>query len=156
MNIPLGSVCSDKATGYTGTVCSKTEMLNGNVQYSVIPPAKKDSTDYPAGISLDGAQLEVVEAGVSEIAGKPNLVALQIGEKAKDIITGMSGIVFSKTTFLNGCVYFTMSIKDKDKDPAELFLPVERLERAGVGIIEKLKKAVKPTGGPATAVRHAC
>lgn len=154
--IKLGSTCIDKATGYTGVAVSKVELLNGNVQYAIVPKAKPDSGDYPAGINLDGDQLSVVDEGISADAKPAAKTDLQVGEKVKDLITGMSGIIIHKTTFFNGCVYFTVSVKDTKKDPAELFLSVERLERVSSGILPKLTKAKKPTGGPSVPMRRAC
>lgn len=156
--IKLGSTCVDKATGYTGVAVSKVEMLNGNVQYAIIPKAKPGSGDYPAGINLDGDQLSVVDAGISDDAKPEVKTDLKVGEKVKDVITGMSGIIIHKTTFFNGCVYFTVAVKDAKKDPADLFLSVERLERVSSGILAKLTKtkASKPTGGPSVPMRRAC
>ena len=79
-----------------------------------------------------------------------------INEKVKDLVTGLSGIVTSKTTFLNGCVYFMVSSKDESKKVVEMFVGSERVERQGSGIISKLFKSKKPTGGPATRVMKAC
>ena len=154
--IKLGSTCVDKATGYTGVAVSKVELLNGNVQYAIVPKANPDSGDYPAGINLDGDQLSVVDEGISADAKPAAKTDLQVGEKVKDLITGMSGIIIRKTTFFNGCVYFTVSVKDTKKDPAELFHSVERLERVSSGILPKLTKAKKPTGGPSVPMRRAC
>lgn len=154
--IKLGSTCTDKATGYTGVAVSKVELLNGNVQYAIVPKAKPDSGDYPAGINLDADQLAVVDEGISADAKCAASTDLKVGEKVKDLVTGMSGIIIHKTTFLNGCVYFTVSVKDVKKDPTELFLPVERVERVSSGILPKLTKAKKPTGGPSVPMRRAC
>jgi hypothetical protein len=156
MDIKLGSTAVDKATGYKGIITAKVEMMNGNVQYSVIPKAKVGVGEYPAGIQLDGAQLDIVDDGISNVAVAPPTVNVKIGEKVKDIVTGMSGIVTSKTTFLNGCVYFIVSAKDESKKVVELFIGSERAERQGSGIVDKLLKTKKPTGGPATRVMRAC
>lgn len=95
--IKLGSTCIDKATGYKGIATAKVEFLNGNVQYSIVPKAKAGA-DYPNGISLDGAQLDVADPGISDVSVTPKQTDIMIGEKVKDIISGLSGIVVNKTT----------------------------------------------------------
>jgi len=152
--IKLGSTVVDKATGYKGVVTAQVEMLNGNVQYSIVPKAKAGVGTYPEGIQLDGAQLEVIDEGISGVAAKPKTSEIKLGEKVKDIVTGLSGIVTSKTTFLNGCLYFMVSTKSDKKD-LEMFIPLERTERQGVGISAKLK-VTGGTGGPATRAMRAC
>ena len=153
--IKLGSTVVDKATGYKGVTNAKVEMMNGNVQYSIIPKAKVGVGEYPAGIQLDAAQLEIVDAGISDIAVAPKTVNIKIGEKVKDIVTGLSGIVTSKTTFLNGCIYFMVSVKDAAKKDMEMFISSERADRQSAGISAKLTTSAKPTGGPATRVMRA-
>jgi hypothetical protein len=156
-DIKLGSVVTDMATGYTGTVTGRVEFLNGNIQYSVIPKAKAGVGEYPAGVNLDGAQLKVTGKGISDTEVLPQPTNIKLGEKIKDIITGMSGIVTSKTVFLNGCVYFLVSSIDPVKKiPLEMFISLERVERVSSGVTAKLAKAEKPTGGPATRVMRAC
>jgi hypothetical protein len=155
--IKLGSTAVDKASGYKGVITAKVEMINGNVQYAIVPKAKVGVGEYPAGVQLDDAQLDIVDEGISDTAATPMTSDIKIGEKVKDLVTGLSGIVTSKTTFLNGCLYLMVSVKSSEKKDVEIFIPVERAERQGPGISAKLI-ANKPThtGGPATRLMRAC
>ena len=50
---------------------------------------------------------------------------VDLGDKAKDIISGFTGIVNSKTCWLNGCVRVGIAPEELDKDgklrPSEVF-----------------------------------
>lgn len=57
--IKLGDKVRCKHTGYIGIAIARTEFINGCIQYSVVPPAKKN--EYPKeDISIDETSLEVI------------------------------------------------------------------------------------------------
>jgi hypothetical protein len=60
MKIKLGDQVKDKITGFIGTVVSRTEFLNGCIQYEVVPKCKKGENKIPEGINVDEQSLEVV------------------------------------------------------------------------------------------------
>lgn len=66
MEIPLGSKVKDITTGFTGHVTSRTEQLNGCVQYYVEPVVDKKTNEIPKGYSIDVESLEVLPGGVAE------------------------------------------------------------------------------------------
>ena len=64
--IKLGDKVECKITGFVGTVVSKTEFLNGCIQFGVLPRiTKKSRSDkeglMPEEISIDSQSLEVIK-----------------------------------------------------------------------------------------------
>lgn len=72
---------------------------------------------------------------------------LNLGDKVRDRVTGLEGILTGKTFWLNGCVRGVIQGRvDKDgKVPQSEGVDIEQLElvEAGACTIEK-----EPTGGP--------
>ena len=56
----LGSVVKDRVSGLVGTATSRTEYMNGCVQYAVQTKHIKGATEIPSW-NIDEAQLELVE-----------------------------------------------------------------------------------------------
>lgn len=60
MKIKLGSKVKCKVTGFSGTVTSRAEHLNGCNRYSVQPSVDKDMK-LPDCYWIDEVQLEIIE-----------------------------------------------------------------------------------------------
>lgn len=58
--INLGETVKDKVSGLVGITTSRTEFLNGCVQYAVMPKIKKGGTEIPCW-NIDQGQLEVIK-----------------------------------------------------------------------------------------------
>ncbi len=58
--IKLGDKVRCKHSGFTGVATSKTEFINGCIQYDVIPKVGKDNK-IPEGLSIDSQSLEVID-----------------------------------------------------------------------------------------------
>ncbi len=69
--IKLGDKVRDTISGLVGTAVSRTEYLNGCVQYGVQPKFKKDGTELPTW-NIDGEQLEVVGKKKIKTKREPN------------------------------------------------------------------------------------
>jgi hypothetical protein len=146
----------DKVSGFIGTADVCTEFLTGNVQYSLVPPINPtDKVEAGKPKVFDSYQLEHIADHLEPIA-PPENTGIVLGEKVKDIVSGVTGIATLKSTFLNGCVYYTVvpDVTDSPKDLSEMFFEYVRLKRMGAGVapaIAKRKEAgtIKPTGGPA-------
>ncbi len=54
----LGEEVEDKVTGFTGTVTSRSEFLNGCIQYGVMPKMKKGENKKPSAELFDEAQIK--------------------------------------------------------------------------------------------------
>ena len=57
--VELGSTVKDKISGVVGVAVSRTEYLNGCVQYAVMPKVKKGATEMPSW-NIDEECLEVI------------------------------------------------------------------------------------------------
>lgn len=74
----LGEKLRDRVTGFEGIATSRTEYLNGCVQYVLTPKIKKGETKYPTGVDLDEENLVRVSAGVT-----PKLKSVRTGGPAR-------------------------------------------------------------------------
>lgn len=63
-DIKLGDKVRDKITGVTGIATSRTEFLNGCIQYEITRRVKKGeslTSDSIQGINVDEQQIEVIK-----------------------------------------------------------------------------------------------
>ncbi len=155
-SIRLGATVRDLATNFTGIVESRVDQMNGNVQYSVQPKIGDGmkSGEYPSGMSIDVHMLEFIDAGLSDRVTAPGHITIQLGDKVKDIVTGMNGVAISRVTFMNGCIYYNVQEpQNMDKQtgittvPDPVFLMQARLE------VLKPEVAKVPVSAPTTGGR---
>lgn len=83
-------------------------------------------------------------------------MAIKIGDRARDTITGYEGIVVARTEWLNKCIRLTIQTEElKDGKPIENYTFDEEqvaLVRAGAHVSQKPAQTGGPTPEPA---RHA-
>lgn len=147
--IKLGQRCRDRITGFTGIATSKNEQFGGAPQYCLQPPKDEKESFIPDGKVIDSPQLVFVDDGVSDsTAPADGSVTLVVGVRAKDRVSGLSGILTEKVTFLNGCVYFVLTCEDaknREGKPVTQFLPHKRYEKIDDGLLA----IAAPEGRPA-------
>ena len=68
--IELGDTVVDKVSGLEGTAVSRTEYLNGCVNYGVMPKLKKGATEMPSW-NIDEDQLRVVKKKAVKVKKTP-------------------------------------------------------------------------------------
>ena len=81
---------------------------------------------------------------------------IKLGIKVKDIVSGLTGIVIAKITYLNGCTQYAVrpKIKKGENEIGEsLYIDEEQLVVVGDGIL-KIKK-VTNTGGQKDKIKPA-
>jgi hypothetical protein len=106
-DIRLGMVVRDPGTGLTGIASLKAELMSGSIQYAVQPEG--DGKTMPEAMFCDDFLLEYVGIGVSKRTPTPDENAtFRLGEELKDTVTGFQGIAIDRTTYLNGCVHYTV------------------------------------------------
>lgn len=154
--IKLGSTVECVVSGIKGIAVSVTEVLNGNLRY-VVQPRSDDPTKHPEAWEVDQQSLMVVDEGHSGLATKAPSFDIQVGDEVNDMPSGFAGTAISKTTHMNGCVYFSVVPKHREQAvlqdaPPASYLAAERLERTGPGLNKTVTSApVKTsTGGPST------
>ena len=67
--IKLGDKVRDKITGFTGIATSKTEFINGSIQYLVAPKVGKDNKMIEE-IAIDEGSLEVISVKRKKVVKK--------------------------------------------------------------------------------------
>lgn len=165
-DIKLGMKVRDPATGLVGLASMRSALLSGTVQYAIVPQG--DGATVPEGYFVDDFMLEYVDDGVSKRTPPiDDSVTVRLGEKLKDTVTGMVGIATDSTTYLNGCVHFTLTPEVKKGEvKGSHHFDHKRLKKVGEGLVGVLtpkptKAAPKPeisrsrTGGPMRSAREA-
>jgi hypothetical protein len=74
-------------------------------------------------------------------------MAIKLGDKAKDMISGFTGIVTGEFNYLNGCVRLQLDPSKLDKDGKRqegCIFDIEQLELVKAGV----HKVKSPSGGP--------
>ena len=72
---------------------------------------------------------------------------IKLGGKAKDVVTGFTGVVTCIAEYLTGCTQVLLTPQKLNKDgtrPSEEWFDIERIQLLASGV--KLPKS--PTGGP--------
>lgn len=132
VNHRLGVLARDTVTGFEGVVTVRVEMLNGNVQFLLQPKGKKDA--IADGKCIDFHLLEEIGAGVADkLPPIDQSATIKLGQRVRDRVSGLTGIVTEKTTFQNGCVYFAIQAhanrsKLLGEIPGSINFPHQRLE----------------------------
>lgn len=121
----LGMLGRDRVTGLEGILTVRVNMLSGNEQFNIQPRCDPGAASIPEGQSVDVHMIEVIGLGVSENLTPIAESEILLGQKVQDIVSGFTGVVTEKLTFLNGCVYFSVLPKipqvDNEKVKIELF-----------------------------------
>lgn len=159
MKFKLGILMKDPVTGVQGIAISYSEVLSGTVQYGIRFPKKDGEEKYPDAVYLDEHLLEEAGPGISHLALPPQTgIPVNLGDEARDTITGIRGVVIERVDFLNNCVFFTIQPKAKfwqRQKPEELFVDFKRLR-----VLKHAKTVAAPmthtavpqrTGGPERA-----
>lgn len=133
----LGYEATDKITGLEGVITAKALFLYGPTRYELLPTKLQDKRPADS-VWLDEGRIEQGKKRVIEVPPVP--ITVQLGDKAKDTLTGFEGIVSGVFVFANGCVRVEITpkaLKDgKPIDPAvfdeQRLLPkASKAERGG-------------------------
>lgn len=127
----LGLEAKDIVTGFAGVIVSQHEYLHGCTRYA-LEPRKLDKDGKPIESAVfDVHRIQVMKAKNIGIKTVPEASPAQLGNKAKDIVTGFEGIVSAKHLYIGGDVMVTLEStslnKDKDEIKSKLF-PAKRIE----------------------------
>lgn len=149
--ITLGNTCREITTDIEGVAVSKTEYMTGNVQFVLQQKPKADGA-FIEPVGYDAHQLDYVNAGIAaRVTAAPTDTGIVLGQKVRDLVTDFAGIAVRKTTFMNGCIYYTVQGKIDDKDVArEDFLEYKRLKVVSQGVVAEIAKRVEKSGPTAT------
>lgn len=154
-NIALGLMVRDKVTGFVGVADNRAEFMHGCTRYYIQPQINRDGA-VPEGALFDEPQIEIIQpvnAVVPEPVEPP--VRCAMGQKVRDPITSIEGIVCGRAVYLNGCsrVYVVPKMNDRGIS-LEYWTDEERVEIVGANLLLVAKPEISEppkerTGGPA-------
>lgn len=149
-NINLGDEVRDVVTGFQGIAVARTAYLHGIDQIGVQPPCDKDGK-IPESFNIDESSLKLIfsQRIKGGAATDDSQISVELGDRVKDPVSGLEGVVTKFTRFLNGCSVLGVNsgLDDKGNPRETFYFPGPRLE--------KLEEAVHPkseskAGGPMT------
>ena len=131
--VELGDRAKDAITGLGGIVSAITNFLYGCRRIAIQPESSKDGK-IPEMFVVDEPQTIVVKKGV-HVATDPGPVLVELGDRVKDKISGLSGIAVGISQFVHGKRRIGIQPEmAKDGKPADTFVVDEPL-------LEVVKKA---------------
>jgi len=110
MHIPegflRGQTVRDRVTGFTGVLVSFAELANGSVHAQLQPKMKEGEASIPDLVSMDFFTLEVVDnALVGIMPPVEGSFAVNLGDRVRDRVTGLTGVVSERVVQQNGCLF---------------------------------------------------
>jgi hypothetical protein len=168
----LGNIVRDVTTGFTGTAFQYVELLTGSTQLAIQPLLKEGETHVlnaegiPPAMNVDVDLLDYISDGIISRVKPAAPQDIRLGDEVEDNVTGLKGIVITRVTFINGCVYYHVQPRqnEKQKKDAEFsgpsFFPSVRLKTVSSGVAEQMAPvltmpAEKRPGGPSTKATRA-
>lgn len=149
MRIPLGTVVTDKVTGFVGIAENRATFLYGCDRYCVQPRVDKDGK-VPENQMIDEPQLEVVagEKVVMIPVSEPEAL-VEMGQLVFDPVKDLEGTVMGRAVYLNGCARIFIQPKQKGEKERKSWWVDEPQVKSRNSFIKKVKKEEKKRGGPA-------
>jgi hypothetical protein len=155
--IELGCVAREKITGFKGVVIGHVRWLT-NCDRFVLQPrdlkedgTRQDSSSFDVG-TLEWAE-DAIDVRVHPVARSK--VPVDLGDEVMDNVTGIRGIVYAQTTWLEGCVTCDVQPKGLDKDGQ----PFKRIgfDERSLLLVKRASPTPEPvkTGGPRPETRRA-
>ena len=163
----LGHLVRDITSGFTGIAIQQVEMISGTVQLGVQPQLEDGKTTtgtpegIPAALSIDLAQLDYVGPGIADRVTPAGPEKIALGNTVEDMASGLVGCAVSRSTFINGCVYYHVQPRQTEKQKKEgtftdhAFIASPRLQVIDQGIAPKMahtqtEPVTRRPGGPTT------
>jgi len=103
----LGKTVRDRISGVTGIADQYIEKLSCASQYAIQPLG--DGKTLPDSWAFDVINLEVVDGPTIDVVPADASVVVKLGDKVRDVIVGTEGVAVKRATYINGCVFFTVS-----------------------------------------------
>lgn len=146
MKIELGQKVKCIVTGLEGITTCRGDYLSGVSRWEVQPPKDKDG-NVPETFMVDAPQLVVVDKKRIVICEELKEI-VKMGQKVRDPISDIEGIVVGQALYLNGCRRILIGLK-KDKDgklQKSIWIDEPQLEVVAEKI--EVKRKSSNTGGP--------
>lgn len=149
--IKLGDRAKDRISGFKGIVGGVTEWLYGADRIIIQPEGMEDGLPVE-NRCFDREQVVLLKANVIKDAVQIKQLDIERGDKVRDKITAITGIVVAITHWLYGCDRLMLqSEESKDGKPTEPFSvdvkQVDLVKKAAIKV--EIPEPPKPrTGGP--------
>lgn len=145
INVKLGNVARDAATGFTGTVEMISWTLGGNIHVILQPSCEEGANnELRKSEEFDHHLVDFVSDGIADRVCPPDDVEpLELGKRYRDKITGFTGIAVIKVASLQGCMQYGLTPKMADDDsgkyPNSIYFDHKRLDLIDDGIVGEIK-----------------
>ena len=141
----------DPITGLTGVVTNICERITGNIQAAIQPQG--DGTSIPESYYIDDHVLEMIDEGFADkLPAIDSSVSIELGQRVRCTISGISGIAVEAIAMQNGCVFFTINtgLDSKGDSRKPEIVDHLRLVRVDEGVSPKSAEPARKsgTGGP--------
>lgn len=150
--IKRGMELEDAVTGIKGFCVGFIELMDGSIQVG-INTRSKDGIETPKSHFLDYHTLKITdEVGITNLMKQVEpLLDFNIGDKAKDKVSGLEGILTERYTAQNGCVLYTITPKTNyaKGDPVAVMFSQHRLEKIQENAVPLVTKSL---GGAPSSV----
>lgn len=117
--IKLGTVCTDKATGLTGTLTHAGISMGKHILYIFQPKGVDDKGQPLRNLLVEAERLKGVENRFEDLEVPFEILGTVVTDKA----TGFSGMAISFTQHINGCFHVWIQPKGSVKNTNE---PIEK------------------------------
>lgn len=113
----LGHKAKDIITNLEGIITAQAEFQYAPMRYELTPNKLNKDGVAPKSVWLDEERLKV---GRKFVTPTEAVSTVTLGQDGKDTITGFSGIITGRYTFLNGCIRLEITPKTlKDGAPVD-------------------------------------
>lgn len=155
-NIVLGLTYRDRVSGFVGVAFCRTDYMNGTIQIGVNPGVDdkgklqdREFFDYQRMERYIHTTDVAADLQRRDLDDTEGFNAFDFGDKVKDDVTGLEGIVTARAVHIIGCVQVCIQPQAiKDGVPAEAqWFDWKRLRKVDAPPVEVRKQATGCEGG---------
>jgi hypothetical protein len=139
----LGLKAKDIISGAVGTLVSRVDWNDGNIQFGLHP---ENEIDPDTGYCQDWQLLDILEDACSDRVTPPQENPFNLNDKAEDLDNGSKGTIVRFHTYFNGCVHAVIERMTADGKILDHRCSINRLKLVKPAPVPKVKTG---TGGPA-------
>jgi len=132
--LKLGDVAKDGITGYQGIIIAVTYWMHGCIRYGLQAPMKKDGK-IPDVYTIDEPQVQIVKSSKKTVKSLP--LNINLGDTAKDEITGAKGIIEAYSIQISGETH--VALQDKQKKDGDV-PKLQWFNQSRIKIVKSVKK----------------
>lgn len=151
-DVQNGDLVKDSVTGFQGIVTDITTWLHGCDRAAVQPQELNKDGKPQAATTFDVLQLEIIQKQAVTYVKRDDMVDIKLGDKVRDTITGLTGVMISETRSLfevaRGVQVQPQELKDGAVRDSEWFLETRLEKVVDKAVQSDVREPKKRTGGP--------